>query len=91
MYIKSIQKLNYIKSFAPLKLNQSNLNHYLNSSTGTKLTIINLISNFFTEKEPCKNLHNLKLYINAKLRKLGIYKNTCKLQKRIISKIFLIN
>ncbi|WP_192892770.1 hypothetical protein [Borreliella bavariensis] len=85
------QKLNYIKSFAPLKLNQSNLNHYLNSSTGTKLTIINLISNFFTEKEPCKNLHNLKLYINANLRKLGIYKNTCKLQKRIISKIFLIN
>ncbi|SCW41238.1 hypothetical protein SAMN02983004_01008 [Borreliella japonica] len=85
------QKLNYIKSFAPLKLNQSNLNHYLNSSTGTKLTIINLISNFFTEKEPCKNLHNLKLYINANLKHLGIYKNTSKLQKQIISKVFFLN
>ncbi|XPC98242.1 hypothetical protein QIA20_07380 (plasmid) [Borreliella japonica] len=85
------QKLNYIKSFAPLKLNQSNLNHYLNSSTGTKLTIINLISNFFTEKEPCKNLHNLKLYINANLRKIGVYKNTNELQKRIFSKVFFLN
>ncbi|XPK51452.1 hypothetical protein QIA36_07035, partial (plasmid) [Borreliella yangtzensis] len=54
-------------------------------------TIANLISNFFSENEPCKNLHNLKLYINANLRKLGIYKNTSDLQKRIFSKIFLIN
>ncbi|AZA28340.1 hypothetical protein [Borreliella garinii] len=70
------QKLNYIKSFSLLKLNQDNLNYYLNSTT---------------EKEPYKNLHTLKLYINANLKHLGIYKNTSKLQKRIISKIFFLN
>ncbi|WP_418909375.1 hypothetical protein QIA41_04980 (plasmid) [Borreliella sinica] len=85
------QKLKYIKSYSSLKLNRSNLNHYLNSATGIKLTIINLISNFFTEKEPYKNLHTLKRYINANLKNLGIYKNTNKLQKRIISKIFFLN
>ncbi|PRR11083.1 hypothetical protein [Borreliella burgdorferi] len=85
------QKLNYIKSFAPLKLNQNNLNYYKNSSNELKSTITNLISNFIAEKEPCKNLHTLTLYINANLKKLGIYKNTCKLQKRIISKIFFLD
>ncbi|WP_236840950.1 hypothetical protein [Borreliella turdi] len=86
------QKLTYIGSFARLKPNQSNLNYYLNNTTGIKFTIINLISNFFTEKEPCyKNLHTLKQYINANLKHKGIYKNTSKLQKQIISKIFFIN
>ncbi|MDK7383971.1 hypothetical protein, partial [Borreliella burgdorferi] len=85
------QKLNYIKSFAPLKLNQNNLNYYKNSSNELKSTITNLISNFITEKEPCKNLHTLTSYINANLKKLGIYKNTCKLQKQIISKIFFLD
>ncbi|WP_420025386.1 hypothetical protein QIA36_05420 (plasmid) [Borreliella yangtzensis] len=85
------QKLNYIKSYSSLKPNRNNLNHYLNSATGIKLTIINLISNFFTEKEPCKNLHTLKRYINANLKHQGIYNNTSKLQKLIIDKIFFLN
>lgn len=85
------QKLKYIKSFAPLKLNQNNLNYYRNSSNELTSTITNLISNFFNENESCKNLYNLTLYINANLKKLEIYKNTCKLQKRIISKIFFLD
>lgn len=85
------QKLKYIKSFAPLKLNQNNLNYYRNSSNELTSTITNLISNFFNENESCKNLYNLTLYINANLKKLGIYKNTCKLQKQIISKIFILD
>lgn len=62
------QKLKYIKSFAPLKLNQNNLNYYRNSSNELTSTITNLISNFFNENESCKNLYNLKLYINANLK-----------------------
>ncbi|MDO7279446.1 hypothetical protein Q5W90_04505 [Borreliella burgdorferi] len=85
------QKLNYIKSFALLKLNYNNLNYYKNSSNKLKSTITKLISNFIAEKEPCKNLHTLTLYINSNLKKLGIYKNTYKLQKRIISKIFFLD
>ncbi|WP_210362666.1 hypothetical protein [Borreliella valaisiana] len=85
------QKLNYIKSFAPLRLNQNNLNYYLNNSNELTSTIANLISNFFTKNESCKNLHNLKLYINASLKHQRIYNNTSKLQKQIVSKIFFIN
>ncbi|AEL19545.1 conserved hypothetical protein (plasmid) [Borreliella bissettiae DN127] len=43
------QKLKYIKSFAPLKLNQNNLNYYRNSSNELTSIITNLISNFFNE------------------------------------------
>ncbi|MCD2416726.1 hypothetical protein LRB87_02565 [Borreliella burgdorferi] len=87
------QKLKYIKSYAPLKLNQNNLNYYRNSSNELTSTITNLISNFFNESENgyFKNLHNLTLYINSNLKNLGIYKNTSKLQKRIISKIFFLD
>ncbi|WP_228459421.1 hypothetical protein QIA37_04865 (plasmid) [Borrelia sp. CA_690] len=46
------EKLNYIKSFTPLKLNKNNLNYYKNSTKKLKSTITNLISKFFTEKEP---------------------------------------
>ncbi len=84
------EKLDYIKSFTPITPHKVNLNYYMNSLHKNTYTIANLISNFFSEKEPCKNLHNLKLYINANLRKLGIYKNTSKLQKQIISKIFFL-
>ncbi|XPC98668.1 hypothetical protein QIA24_05140, partial (plasmid) [Borreliella lusitaniae] len=84
------QKLNYIKSFSFLEPNKCNLNYHKNSSNKLTSTITNLISNFYTEKETCKNLYNLKRYINANLKRLGIYKNTSKLQKQIISKIFFI-
>ncbi|WP_215535930.1 hypothetical protein [Borreliella bavariensis] len=85
------QKLNYIKSFTPLRLNRNNLNYYLNSSNELTSTIANLISKFFTKNESCKNLYNLKLYINANLKHQGIYNNTSKLQKLIIAKIFSLN
>ncbi|WP_215538929.1 hypothetical protein [Borreliella bavariensis] len=85
------EKLNYIKSFKILKPHKGNLDHYINSMHKNTYTIAKLISIFFSENESCKNLYNLKLYINANLRKLGIYKNTNKLQNRIISKIFFLN
>nr|WP_320292836.1 hypothetical protein [Borreliella sinica]WPM06338.1 hypothetical protein QIA41_04400 [Borreliella sinica] len=85
------EKLYYIKSFLTIKPHQGNLNFYKNSIHKNTYTIANLISNFFSEKGTCKSLHNLKLYINFNLIKLGIYKNTCKLQKRIFSKVFFLN
>ncbi|WNZ75005.1 hypothetical protein PT137_04495 (plasmid) [Borreliella garinii] len=84
-------KLDYINAFTPIKPHKGNLDYYRNSMHKNTYTIANLISNFFDKNESCKNLYNLKLYINANLRKLVIYKNTCKLQKRIISKIFFLN
>ncbi|WP_418905329.1 hypothetical protein QIA30_06295 (plasmid) [Borreliella turdi] len=85
------EKLDYINLFKPVKPNENNLNYYKNSMHKNTYTIANLISNFFSGNEPCKNLYNLKLYINANLRKLGIYKSTNKLQKQIFSKIFLVD
>ncbi len=85
------EKLDYIRSFTIVKPHTGNLNYYMNSMHKNTYTIANLISNFFSENESCKNMYNLKLYINTNLRKLGIYKNTSHLQKRIFSKIFLIN
>ncbi|WP_210361691.1 hypothetical protein [Borreliella valaisiana] len=84
------QKICYIKSFEYLKPNKNNLNYYKNNPNRLTSTIANLIENFLLEKEPCKNLYNLKLYINSNLKNLGIHNNSNKLQKQIISKIFLI-
>lgn len=84
------KKLNYINAFKPVKPNAINLSTYKNSMNENTYTIANLISNFFSENEPCKNLHNLKTYINANLRKLGIYANTSTLQNRIYKNIFFL-
>ncbi|ACL34971.1 conserved hypothetical protein (plasmid) [Borreliella garinii Far04] len=44
--LKLSRKLNYIKSFASLKLNHGNLNYYLSNTTEIKFIIVNLISIF---------------------------------------------
>ncbi|MBB6043505.1 hypothetical protein QIA34_06800 (plasmid) [Borreliella yangtzensis] len=100
------EKVKYIKEFKPIRPHTMNLNTYRNSANKNTSTIANLIYDFFYEKESCKNLHNqktqinaetknlhnLKSYINVKLRSLGIKEfDTSKLQKRIFSKIFLID
>ncbi|WP_215538078.1 hypothetical protein [Borreliella bavariensis] len=84
------EKMKYINSFKLVSPYEENLNIFRKSKHKNTYAIANLISNFFSEKEPCKNLHNLKFYINENLKKLGITKNTSDLQKRIFSKIFLI-
>ncbi|XPK49307.1 hypothetical protein QIA31_04840 (plasmid) [Borreliella turdi] len=84
------EKLDYIKSFTILKPHKGNLNYYMNSMRKNTYTIAKLISNFFL-KMSLALMYNFRLYINANFRKLGIYKNTSKLQDRIISKIFFLN
>ncbi len=84
------QKLKYIKSFAPLKLNQNNLNYYRNSSNELTSTITNLISNFFNENESCKNLYNLKLYINANLKNWESIKILVNCKNKLYLKFFFL-
>ncbi|XPC97975.1 hypothetical protein QIA20_05775 (plasmid) [Borreliella japonica] len=85
------EKMKYINSFKLISPDKENLNIFRKSKHKNTYAIANLISNFFSGNAPCKNLHNLKLYINENLKKLGINKNTSELQNRIFSKIFLID
>ncbi|MBB6043747.1 hypothetical protein [Borreliella yangtzensis] len=84
------EKIRYINSFKLIRPDVENLSIFRKSKHKNTYAIANLIYMFFNGNEPCKNLYNLKLYINANLKKLGINKNTSELQKQIFSKIFLI-
>ncbi|WP_327786076.1 hypothetical protein [Borreliella garinii] len=85
------EKIKYINSFKLVGPDEKNLSILRKSKNKNTYAIANLIVMFFSGNAPCKNLYNLKLYINANLKKLGINKNTSELQKRIFSKIFLID
>ncbi|MBB6043453.1 hypothetical protein QIA34_04890 (plasmid) [Borreliella yangtzensis] len=99
------EKMKYIRAFKPVRPDTINLNTFRNSENKNTSAIANLIYDFFSGNEPCKNLHNLKSsinvdlknlhnlksYINIKLKDLGINESTAsRLQQRIFSKIFFI-
>ncbi|AHH10070.1 Hypothetical protein BPA_0900021 (plasmid) [Borrelia parkeri SLO] len=84
------EKINYIKSFNRLKLNKNNLDLFKNHTNKNLSTIASLVESFFLDQTSNKNLHTLKSYINLHLKQLGIpYKSTNRLQKQLLSHIFL--